>query len=186
MIGLQIFPVPGEYHFRFRKNIGSISVWMDVVDESAQIPVEPTGTVVAKVSRISLKGVQSVNITNVVVPARSNPVNSPSPRKSVQIEEKSDQVVSEAPKTRERRNSDKLISFDNFDEPSNSPSPGDIPICMKFSFSSPIQLQHFKMTSLTSPPLPPQPLWYVRPTPSLLIHFNYCLFLYSIDCPASS
>jgi len=45
------FPLPGEYHFRLFKEIDRMRVWMDIMDDSAVLPVE-NGTILLKVSRI--------------------------------------------------------------------------------------------------------------------------------------
>jgi hypothetical protein len=46
------FPVPGRYHFRYLRKLGSTTVWMDAVDESDSIPVL-NSTLFLKVSRVS-------------------------------------------------------------------------------------------------------------------------------------
>ena len=51
------FPMPGSYHFRFLTTIPSgnknISVWMDTTDENSTVPVNSTGQIFAKLSRVS-------------------------------------------------------------------------------------------------------------------------------------
>jgi len=46
------FPLPGKYHFRFRRRIGDISVWQDISDENAIVPLFE-GTIFSKVERLS-------------------------------------------------------------------------------------------------------------------------------------
>lgn len=51
---VQHFPLPGSYHFRFKKQLGeSKVVWLDLVDDSAEVP-SFDGVILAKVSRISM------------------------------------------------------------------------------------------------------------------------------------
>ena len=53
------FPMPGSYHFRFLTTIPNgngnknISVWMDTTDENSNVPVNSTGQIFAKLSRVS-------------------------------------------------------------------------------------------------------------------------------------
>lgn len=50
----QNFPLPGSYHFRFKKKLGeSKVVWLDMVDDSAEVPAFD-GVILAKVTRISM------------------------------------------------------------------------------------------------------------------------------------
>lgn len=46
------FPISGEYHFRFLKNVAELVVWMDVLDDSCVVP-SFQGSIFAKVSRIT-------------------------------------------------------------------------------------------------------------------------------------
>lgn len=114
----KIFPVPGEYHFRFKKLIGSTSVWMDATNDAAPVPIDSNGNAFSKVSRITLRGVNTTQVSQKVVSQQqeilvpTSPQNEPSKPASQPVE-----------KTRERRNSDKLLSFDNFDEPAPAPAP---------------------------------------------------------------
>mmetsp|Transcript_987 Transcript_987/g.1242 ORF Transcript_987/g.1242 Transcript_987/m.1242 type:complete len:300 (-) Transcript_987:174-1073(-) len=47
----QSFPLPGKFHFRFKKKFGSTHVWVDVVNEQQVVP-QYEGQVVAKVERL--------------------------------------------------------------------------------------------------------------------------------------
>jgi hypothetical protein len=50
----QKFPVPGIYHFRFLKAMGSnLNVWLDMTDETASVPLGEGGTVFVKASRVT-------------------------------------------------------------------------------------------------------------------------------------
>jgi hypothetical protein len=49
------FPLPGQYHFRFRKSFRNGFVWLDLSDDSAIVPV-CEGVYMAKVSRLSAPG----------------------------------------------------------------------------------------------------------------------------------
>ena len=47
------FPLPGEYHFRFKVRMESGSYWLDCTDETANVPVFGPRRIVAKVLRLS-------------------------------------------------------------------------------------------------------------------------------------
>lgn len=54
----QSFPLPGAYHFRFKKRLdgrggGGLCVWMDVTEDASEVPM-CDGVVLAKVSRLSM------------------------------------------------------------------------------------------------------------------------------------
>ena len=49
---VQLFPVPGRYHFRYLKNVGNMTVWMDAVDDALVVPPFE-GRIFMKASRIS-------------------------------------------------------------------------------------------------------------------------------------
>ncbi|KAM3574838.1 hypothetical protein VYU27_003263 [Nannochloropsis oceanica] len=53
----QNFPLPGAYHFRFKKRLEGTPdnkpVWFDITEDTAEIPV-CDGTILAKVSRLSM------------------------------------------------------------------------------------------------------------------------------------
>lgn len=101
--------------------VGSISVWMDIVDDNTTLPSKEGGKIVAKVSRLGLGNVQTVNTSGVAAP--SNPVRTssapvpqtkPPPKQEASLIEHEQEDNTKPPV--QRRNSDKLISFDNFDE----------------------------------------------------------------------
>jgi hypothetical protein len=51
------FPIPGEYHFRFKTRFENGGVfWVDTVDESGRVPVFSPNRIVAKVLRLSWNG----------------------------------------------------------------------------------------------------------------------------------
>ncbi len=48
------FPLPGEYHFRFKTKFDSGAVyWIDATDDSAKVPLFGSNKIVAKVLRLS-------------------------------------------------------------------------------------------------------------------------------------
>jgi hypothetical protein len=49
----ETFPLPGEYHFRFKVKVDSGSYWMDITDESEFVPIFAQRRIVAKVLRIN-------------------------------------------------------------------------------------------------------------------------------------
>lgn len=64
------FPLPGEYHFRFKTRFENGSVfWVDTTDEDARVPVFASNKIVAKVLRLSWKGESR---TAPILPANSN------------------------------------------------------------------------------------------------------------------
>jgi hypothetical protein len=121
----QIFPVPGQYHFRFKRAIGSATVWMDATNDTSLVPVDSSGKVFSKVSRIRSSVASQTQTSQqkapVPVPQPQEPLLSTSPRNEPTS------VPAVEQKTRERRNSDKLLSFDNFDEPVQPAQPGLVP-----------------------------------------------------------
>ena len=48
------FPLPGTYHFRFKRAFRGSAVWLDVLDDDAPVPVFE-GAIIAKVSRLSAR-----------------------------------------------------------------------------------------------------------------------------------
>ena len=52
LLHVQLFPVPGRYHFRYLKNVGNMTVWMDAVDDTLVVPPFD-GRIFMKASRIS-------------------------------------------------------------------------------------------------------------------------------------
>lgn len=114
------FPVPGSYHFRFLKNIGSHIVWLDVIDDGSALPVFQ-GSLFMKVSRIanSSSSIPSV-VQGVVSPAASNAFSQPEPSPRVN-EAASVPPPVKAPKPSvEKQKSEKLLKFD--DDITMSPS----------------------------------------------------------------
>lgn len=103
---------------------------MDATNDTSVVPVDSTGNVFSKVTRISLGNIQPA-IQNIPQKAPAPPPEillATSPKATTP---KSMNVAADQPKTRERRNSDKLLSFDNFDDPAPPQSqPGFL-----FSFS---------------------------------------------------
>lgn len=108
---------------------------MDATNDSSPVPIDSNGNVFSKVSRISLRGVNSqitvsipttttstaaakVTVAQEVLVPTSPIIDIPQSQQSTSQQQ---QPLIET-KTRERRNSDKLLSFDNFDEPVPSPS----------------------------------------------------------------
>lgn len=151
----RIFPLPGEYHFRCRKSIGSRTVWLDIVDDNDVLPLED-GRVFAKVSRIENAIYTPAPAANVsprekdffVQTQQAQPPSlSQSQSNSSQGRNRllsfddgdapqpqsnhpsavQDQIPSVPAATGpERRKSEKLISFDQFEEtPTNNASPFD-------------------------------------------------------------
>lgn len=51
-LALQLFPIPGKYHYRYLKNLGNMTVWMDAVEDTLIIPPFE-GKIFLKASRIS-------------------------------------------------------------------------------------------------------------------------------------
>ena len=49
------FPLPGDYHFRFKVKLDSGYYWLDCSDDSASVPVFSPRRIVAKVLRLSWK-----------------------------------------------------------------------------------------------------------------------------------
>lgn len=49
---IRSFPIPGEYHFRFLKDLGKLTVWMDVVEPQAVVPTFQ-GQIFIKATRIN-------------------------------------------------------------------------------------------------------------------------------------
>ena len=91
---------------------------MDATNDTSAVPVDSNGNVFSKVSRISLGGLTLVSKSN-----QSQQRVAPQPQPTEILLSTSPKAETQSvaqpvePKTRERRNSDKLLSFDNFDEP---------------------------------------------------------------------
>lgn len=111
--------MPGSYHFRFLKNIGSHIVWLDVVDDGSALPVFQ-GSLFIKVSRIAN--------TSSSVPSVGHGVASPAPNASSQPEPspRANEAASAPPPVKapkpsvEKQKSEKLLKFD--DDITASPS----------------------------------------------------------------
>mmetsp|Transcript_13710 Transcript_13710/g.26545 ORF Transcript_13710/g.26545 Transcript_13710/m.26545 type:complete len:272 (-) Transcript_13710:39-854(-) len=54
------FPLPGGYHFRFKKAFKNTYVWLDLLDDAALVP-RFDNQIVAKVARLSLHGVATAH-----------------------------------------------------------------------------------------------------------------------------
>jgi hypothetical protein len=119
-LAYQIFPVPGDYHFRFRRLIGSTTVWMDATNDTSPVPLDSNGNVFSKVSRVSLGNLRPQQPQS--APQKAAPPPEILLATSPKTETPKSLAQNTEPKTRERRNSDKLLSFDNFDEPSPAPA----------------------------------------------------------------
>lgn len=49
-----LFPLPGEYHFRFKTRFeSSTTYWVDATDDAARVPLFASNKIVAKVLRLS-------------------------------------------------------------------------------------------------------------------------------------
>jgi hypothetical protein len=94
------FPLAGNYHFRFLKEIDRLSVWLDIIDDDAPIPVQE-GSIFIKASRIT-----SFDNTPIV--------NNNSSQSS--IKKPNEKPVTRPPGP-EKANSEKLLNFTD-DEPS--------------------------------------------------------------------
>lgn len=53
------FPIPGQYHFRFKVKIENGSYWLDCTDDKVYVPVFSPRRIVAKVLRLSWKPSQA-------------------------------------------------------------------------------------------------------------------------------
>lgn len=110
----QAFPVPGSYHFRFLKNIGSHIVWLDITDESAALPTHQ-GSIFIKVSRIATP-VQSTATPAATHQFIATASFEPTPAFVATTAEPVTQLSPpvKAPKPAvDRRNSEKLLKFDD-------------------------------------------------------------------------
>lgn len=107
------FPVPGRFHLRFLKEIGSQTVWFDINDDSVLVPMH-RGSIFIKVSRIpSSSSTTRIN-------------QRPEPISALQVENASSNasIPSKPPKPPallEKKTSDKLLKFD--DDATVPPSP---------------------------------------------------------------
>ena len=65
------FPVPGSYHFRFLTSVSAgsskpTSVWMDTTDENAPVPLNSSGQIFAKASRLVFSSLNNVVIKGLI------------------------------------------------------------------------------------------------------------------------
>ena len=116
------FPLPGNYHFRFKRAFGSSYVWFDIADDYAVVP-NFDGMVCCKVTRLETTSSSRLKANNNVVPSAKNKGGAAA----------SEPVVRKQPamlKTRTssensssgRRNSGDLLGLDSpGTSPSNSP-----------------------------------------------------------------
>lgn len=106
------FPLSGNFHFRFLKEIEKMTVWLDITDNSAPLPSYQGGLFI-KASR--LKGTSSSSERKPV--DRSSNVesaaNGPSLNRSTSS---SSSVPPPAPAPTTRQPSEKLLNFDHHDE----------------------------------------------------------------------
>ena len=127
MLHCQSFPLPGKYHFRALKTIGQMTVWLDLVDDGKAVP-SYNESVVLKVSRVSL-GASSRPQTSPVKESQRQQVqqdNVQSPVSSPSHDQNITEDGSRSPKMldkTQRRGSEKLISFDTFDDTDNKTPP---------------------------------------------------------------
>lgn len=128
------FPLPGKYHFRALKTVGGsggggMQVWLDLVDETTLVPSHD-GDVVLKVSRISLSLSNSNSVRPAVSAAGQSQTQSQTQSQNQSVDQASqqqesdrnpdssggDQKRSPNKSVVERRGSEKLISFDTYDD----------------------------------------------------------------------
>ena len=80
-----MFPIPGKYHFRYLRNVGNMTVWMDAVDEAFVIPPFD-GRIFLKASRINESPQRPPSdpakqqTAQRQAPPRSNNISNPPPR----------------------------------------------------------------------------------------------------------
>lgn len=121
----QNFPLKGSYHFRFRKSIGDLNVWMDVVDDKNTVP-STDGRVFTKVTRVTAC-LSSPSVAANVAPDPSKlptpqdtktTTSAPAPARVQEAELLGDFTSSPAPPVaqQERRRSERLLSFDGDDD----------------------------------------------------------------------
>lgn len=144
------FPLSGNFHFRFLKEIEKMSVWLDITDNSTPLPTHQGGLFI-KASR--LKGSSpSLERKSTERPAA---VESTAPGPSLnRSTSSSSSVPAPAPAPTTRQPSEKLLNFDHHDEDFGSGK-------LKFLLTS---LDIFVMFSrcLAAPastsPIPPAPV----------------------------
>ena len=115
----QAFPVPGVYHFRFQKSLGSHVVWMDINDEYAVVPMYQ-GAIFIKVTRIAA----AASSSSFVPSQSSTAASSSSTGASAAAAPKSTSPPTKAPKPLDRKHSEKLLKFDD-DVTTPTPNPSE-------------------------------------------------------------
>ena len=116
----QAFPVAGNYHFRFLKNIGSHIVWLDVVDDGSALPTFQ-GSLFIKASRIANSSSAAASTRQDFapsLPAFQQPAETSSPRAS-EAATVSPPVKAPKPPLADKQKSEKLLKFD--DDGASSP-----------------------------------------------------------------
>jgi hypothetical protein len=117
--------VPGTYHFRFLKNVGSHIVWLDVTDDSNALPMFQ-GSIFIKVSRVSAPSAPSSSFSSGPVPVSTAPQAAAS-APAVAAPTGGISPPAKAPKPdMGRRNSEKLISFEEVASPVSPSTAGMI------------------------------------------------------------
>lgn len=108
--------MPGNYHFRALKIVGQMQVWLDLVVDSAAVPAL-RDEVLLKVTRVSLN-IASSRPAPVPTqpPSQSSQVQKPAVTTSAAVVEQETKQSSAPSREVGRRASEKLISFDNFEE----------------------------------------------------------------------
>jgi hypothetical protein len=105
----QSFPIAGTYHFRFLRSLESFTVWMDVVADTAVVPVHQN-CITIKASRITSSGGNGNGSSSTAAP-QPRPAPAPSAAPKPQ------------PKPEQKRPSVKLINFDDDSSPTPAPAP---------------------------------------------------------------
>lgn len=109
---LQAFPVPGTYHFRFLKNVGSHIVWLDVTDDSSALPTHQ-GSIFIKATRISAPPGPVATSTGEFTPTPAATF-APAPNGAAAAAPSNVSPPAKAPKpVLEKRTSEKLLKFDD-------------------------------------------------------------------------
>jgi len=113
------FPVPGLYHFRFLKNIGSHIVWLDAVDDGSALPMFQ-GSLFIKVSRIANSSSSVPSVGHGVTSPAPNAFSQPEPSPRVNEAASAPPPVKAPKPSVEKQKSEKLLKFD--DDITGSPS----------------------------------------------------------------
>merc|ERR1719270_1854057 len=81
------FPLPGQYHFRFKMRLSEASplLWMDMTNEDSQVPLLD-GKIVAKVTRISWERRVETTPAQAVPASAVNRVPAPSPTRAAPVD----------------------------------------------------------------------------------------------------